>query len=114
MRRLLCASRFPVAGLAATAHGAGHGVAVNCAGVVERDACGDVEFNIVAIDGASDRSGLAWTFESAGDFAAILCQGHRLLGVAGVAADINGPAAGHVGGLVLSCGRACDDGEKNK
>src|ERR1700746_1076396 len=102
MRRLLCASRFPVAGFAATAHRAGHGVAVNCAGIVERNTCGDVEFDVVAVDGASDRSGLAWPFEGAGDFAAVLGKGHGLLGVAGVTADIDGPAAGDVCGLVLS------------
>src|ERR1700746_4096784 len=102
MRRLLCASRFPVAGLAATAHRAGHGIAVDCTGVIERNACGDVEFDVVAVDGASDRAGLARTLEGAGDFAAVLRQRHGLLGVACVTADINGPAAGDVCGLVLS------------
>src|ERR1700751_5324296 len=113
MRRLLCASRFPVAGLAATAHRAGHGIAVNGSGVVERDACGDVEFYVFAVDGASDRSGLAWPFEGAGDFAAVLSQRHRLLGVARASADIDGPTAGGVCGLVLSWGGAGNHSEKN-
>src|ERR1700751_532906 len=113
MRRLLCASRFPVAGFAATAHRAGHGVAVNCAGVVERDACGDVEFDVVAVDGAGDRSGLARAFEGAGDFAVILEQPHRLLGVATASAGLDGPTAGDVCGLVLSWGGPGNHSEKN-
>jgi len=99
---LFCASRFPVAGFSATAHSAGHGVTVDCAGVVERNACGDVKLDVVAVDCAADRAGLARAFEGASDFAAVLRQGHGLLGVAGVTADTNGPTAGDVCGLVLS------------
>src|SRR6516164_1236225 len=105
---------LPIARFAATAHGAGHRIAVHCASVIKRDACGDVELDVVAINRADDRAGLAWAFECAGDLATLLRESHGLIGVAGVAGDVNGPAAGDIRGLVLSGGCACDDSEKNK
>src|ERR1700679_411618 len=108
--RLLRAGAGQIAGFAASRQSAFHGVAVDGAGVVDAGARGDVEFNVIAVDRAVEGAGLALSFEGAGDSCPILLDDDALVGVSGIASDLERPGAGNVGDIR----RSVSTGDENK